>query len=41
MERLLALYDSIPRPEPESAAEEETNSLTENVVQIPKGFFNS
>ncbi len=40
MQRLLALYDSVPRPEPESGDEEPTN-LTENVVEIPKGFFTS
>jgi hypothetical protein len=39
MDRMLKLYDLIPKPADEAEAAPES-SLTENVVEIPKGFFN-
>ncbi|RMG06938.1 MAG: hypothetical protein D6731_24750 [Planctomycetota bacterium] len=39
LERLLALYDAVPQPAPEEGSE--GPRLTENVVEIPRGFFTS
>ena len=39
LERLLALFDSVPREEAEQ--EDRNSNLTENVVEFPKGFFSS
>lgn len=40
MDRLLTLYDSVPKLVDEVGSEPES-ALTENVVEIPKGFFTS
>jgi len=40
LDRLLALYDAVPR-EQAAEADEATSRLTENVVEIPKGFFST
>lgn len=40
LDRLLALYDAVPR-EQEAQVDEAPSNLTENVVEFPKGFFST
>lgn len=39
LERLLTLYDLVPRERTDGAEEDSQSRLKENVVEIPKGFF--